>query len=78
MPEQIEKGYEIKLQDFIPFAGSFIYQSRDWNEAIENGRTQQESYGKYFTTCLGLAALNVATGFASIYAVFQGLESLIK
>ncbi|MEK6939654.1 MAG: hypothetical protein AABX31_02910 [Nanoarchaeota archaeon] len=77
MLEPIEREYDIKLQDFTPFIGHFLYQQRNWEEAIKE-RKKPGPFGEYIATLVGLGVLNVATGIGSIYAVLQGLEALLK
>ncbi len=77
MQKQTEKTYTVKPQDFIPFVGSFIYLERNWKD--ENGELKKpQPYKEYRNISDGLTVLNMATGFASLYAIFQGLEALIK
>ena len=89
MAKQKETVYSLKpkLQDFIPWVGSFIYQARMWRKAEVKNQTKKPFAGrdigpepddKYHAIIIGLTALNTVTGMVSMYAIFKGLEALIK
>ncbi|OGI15629.1 hypothetical protein A3K63_04315 [Candidatus Micrarchaeota archaeon RBG_16_49_10] len=68
----------IEMQDFLPFAGPFIYQNRNWNQADERGERIPQSYGIYFAVLTALGLLDFTTGSILKNAVVEGLKTLIK
>lgn len=69
--------YSIKLQDFTPFIGSFIYGERNWKD--ENGKLKMpQPYEEYSMTGLGLLVLNFSTGILCGLGIFKGLEAILK
>lgn len=77
MLDPTERMYNVKLQDFTPFIGHFIYQQRNWEESRKEGK-KPGPFKDYIATLLGLGLLNVTTGIGSTYVVLQGLEALLK
>ena len=70
-------NYNIKLEDFTPFVGSFIYKHRNWKNRDRDQR-MPEPYLRYFITGLGLTFFDAAIGLKAAEGIAKGIESLVK
>ncbi len=72
-----KENYNIKIQDFIPFIGSFIYSDRNWKD--EKGELKMpQPYEDYAMMGLGLTILNFSTGIGIAALIYKGLEAILK
>lgn len=62
------KTFTIKMQDFIPFIGSFIYSNRNWYDENNNLKMPQP-YDDYSAIGLCLTLFNFGTGLLIMAAL---------
>lgn len=68
--DEKESTITLKLEDFIPYVGSLLYQRRNWRDSIEKGYFGPTPRYEYYTTAIPLIIKDVLT----IVLALKGLE----